>query len=153
MLDRRAILSQTMLLGGLLFLACKDSVTHLPLDTGSQASVALSGMSGCRGEVMDLASASREDELAVTLQGGQVRFIHRGAVFNCCLDSVSLELRKYEDVLRVVETAHVNQPCRCQCTFELQGEIADLESGEYWLEVASRAEGNCAFCRVRISVR
>lgn len=153
MLSRRAILFETILFTVALFLACKDNVTQLPLDTGSKASVALSGMSECRGEVTDLALASREDELAVTVQDGQVRFIHRGAIFNCCLDSVALELYKYEDVLRVVETAHANQPCRCQCTYELQGEIADLESGEYWLEVASQPEGDCAFCRVRITVR
>ncbi|MCE5270251.1 hypothetical protein LLH00_03110 [bacterium] len=125
----------------------------MPLDSGSKSSVALSGLSECRREVTDLAAEGREDELSVSVQEGKVRFTHRGALFNCCLDSVSLQLCKYGSILRVVETPHVNQPCRCNCTFDVQGELLELESGQYWLEVAPSPDGDCAWCRVQINVR
>ncbi len=135
------------------FCACEDSETSLPLDSDSRSSVALSGLSDCRSEVTDLAAEGREDELAVSAQGGRVRFPHRGGVFNCCLDSVSLQLYKYGSILRVVEPPHESQPCRCNCNYELQGELLDLESGKYWLEVAPSPEGDCTWCRVQINVR
>ena len=153
MQNRRAIFFGAVFVFCIPLCSCKDNGSHLPLDSGSRASVALSGLSGCRTEVAALAAALREDELAVNVQDGKVRFTHRGAVFNCCLDSVSLELFRCDDILRVVETAHAKEPCRCECTFDLQGEIADLESGEYWLEVAASPEVDSAWCRVQIHVR
>jgi len=81
-----------------------------------------------------------------------VSFEHSGAVFNCCMDSISFSLLSIRPgVVRILETEHTANACRCNCNFTVFGEIDGLEGGLITIEVASAANPekvvcSCTFC-------
>ncbi|MBN2289791.1 MAG: hypothetical protein JXQ83_10700, partial [Candidatus Glassbacteria bacterium] len=92
------------------------------------------------------------DELVVEMADGVAGFVHSKATFNCCMDSVTLELDSAGGVLRVIETEHTAEACRCICDFTVHGEIYDLASGRYTLEVVSSADPKTVLCSAGFEV-
>ena len=111
--------------------------------SGSGPSVRLAGLGGCNNSTKDYyttrLAASGELELRY-LGDGTVSFTHSNAVYNCCLDRIDLSLTSSGNTLRVIEQEVVTNACRCVCSYEVQGEITDLEAGTYTVEVVSAAD-------------
>jgi hypothetical protein len=129
--------------------ACEKS-DSLPDGPVGNPSLRLSGMDGCGESRAALALAEPKDELCAVVREGKVSFTHSNASFNCCLDSVSLELVNSGGVLRVIERARQTQTCRCTCEFTVYGEILDLDPGDYLLQVCP--EGGPAVCSVTVRI-
>jgi len=109
-------------------------------------SVSLNGLGPCSsGSEKDPDSVVQSrgalgDELEVEVGPGTISFIHHSATYNCCLDSIGLDLEREDALLRVLETEYTAEPCRCICDFTVYGEIVDLPPGDYILEVVNAAD-------------
>ena len=115
------------------------------------ATVRLSGLSGCETPTSSVA-VSGQDRLHAGEKDGKVSFEHSGAVFNCCMDSISISILSIKPgVVRVLETEHTANACRCNCNYTVFGEITGLEGGMITIEVASATApekilGSRTFC-------
>ncbi|MEA1996829.1 MAG: hypothetical protein U9N45_04295 [Gemmatimonadota bacterium] len=128
------------------FAACTtESNPFVP--SNNQAILRLSGIGGCDGGKTELASG-RDDELLVTVEEGLASFTHSNALFNCCMDSLTLEMSVTGRVVRVVETEHCGTPCKCICGYTVYGELEGLEPGVYTLEICPDMSGKTVFCSV-----
>jgi len=81
-----------------------------------------------------------------------VSFTHTNALFNCCKDSLSLNMAVKGTVVRVAEIEHCTAPCKCICGFTVYGEIIDLEPGWYTLEICPDITGEQVLCSVAFTV-
>lgn len=119
--------------------------------------VRLAAVDDCAGGQASLASTggdTGEDKLLATVeQDGTVRFVHSGAVFNCCMERVDLQLYSWGSILRVVETERCPEPCRCTCAYTVHGEITDLEPGWYTLEICADSVGRDVLSAVRFRIQ
>ncbi|MFC1537621.1 DUF3160 domain-containing protein [Gemmatimonadota bacterium] len=100
----------------------------------------------------DTRSAYGSDELEIEVGESTLRFTHRNAVFNCCMDSVGLALERDKQVIRVLETEHTALACRCICEFTVYGEIVDLSPGEYTVEVVNAVDPEMILCTSLVTV-
>src|SRR4030042_1786151 len=101
-----------------------------PFDGAAGASAQLSSLSDCQGEVSEISLAGqRQDELLATVEDGTVSFTHSGALFNRCLDSLSLTLQADGHTIRVVENEHCAEPGFCRCLYTVYGQGLDLAPG------------------------
>jgi len=118
-------------------------------------SVRISGLGACS-KVSEREPGTRGfeggDELRLEVTGGMINFIHSSATFNCCMDSVVLDLEREGSILRVLETEHTAEACRCICDFTVYGEMADLPAGDYTLEVVNAADPGTVLCSGRVTV-
>lgn len=152
MVPGKIIVTTVLLFVAVTLASCTDNDRSLPLDSDFEAFARLSGLSDCLEGTTDLSSSNRTETLTAVVEQGTVLFSHAGARFNCCMDSVSLEIVNHGSVLRIVETPHTAEPCRCECGFLVQGEVLGLSSGNYRLEVASTTGADVEWCAVDIRV-
>ena len=159
MLRKAAKFLIALVLGGIVFAGCENnsSIINPSSNGGENAAVRLSALGDCENPqyttLADLLAASdRNDELIATVEDGKVSFIHSGALFNCCMDSVSLEMETRGNVIRVVETEHTGQPCFCVCEYMIYGEILDLEPGTYTLEICPSMDSEEIICSVEVLI-
>ncbi len=162
----------------MLFSACENAVNPTPLGPFPQPTVMLSGVGGCelpeeallagdRGEestnddslnndvpiISPLVDGTPgEDQLEAVVTDGKVTFTHSGATYNCCLDSIGLEMEREGSVLRVLETEYAPKPCYCTCDYTVYGEIVDLEAGDYTIEVVNAADPAKVLCSATVTV-
>lgn len=110
----------------------------------------MTALGPCQGEgVRSLTGCKLELEA----EGGKVSFVHSGATYNCCMDSISVMLEMVaENHLRIIETEYTANPCRCICDYTVFGEITGLSSGTYTVEVVSAAEPKIVLCSSMINV-
>lgn len=155
MLRTAAKFLSALVLGGIVFAGCENnsSIINPSSNGGENAAVRLSALGDCENpQYTTLAASDRNDELIATVEDGKVSFIHSGALFNCCMDSVSLEMETRGNVIRVVETEHTGQPCFCVCEYMIYGEILDLEPGTYTLEICPLMDSEEIFCSVEVLI-
>ena len=146
-----------LVLGGIVFAGCENnsSIINPSSNGGENAAVRLSALGECenpRYRYTTLAASDRNDELIATVEHGKVSFIHSGALFNCCIDSISLEMETRGNVIRVVETENTDAPCFCVCEYMIYGEVLDLEPGTYTLEICPAMDSEEIFCSVEVSI-
>ncbi|MEA1996730.1 MAG: hypothetical protein U9N45_03795, partial [Gemmatimonadota bacterium] len=73
----------------------------------------------------------------------------------CCMDSLTLSLDSAASepgVIRIVETEHVAEPCRCICDYTVYGRITGFAPGSYRVEVVSAHEPEDVLCSEVITV-
>jgi hypothetical protein len=58
---------------------------------------------------------------------------HINADFNCCPDSLDGVVSVEENIITIEEQAVVTSPCDCECLYDLNYEIFNLEPGVYTL--------------------
>ena len=155
MLRKAAKVLVALVLGGIVFAGCENnsSIINPSSNGGENAAVRLSALGDCenpRGTT--LADSSRNDQLVATVEDGKVSFIHSGALFNCCMDSVSLGMETSGNVVRIVETENTGQPCKCICEYMVYGEILNLEPGTYTLEICHSMDSDEIICSVEVSI-
>lgn len=120
------------------------------LSSQSNPEARMTALGPCQGEgVRSLTGCKLELEA----EGGKVSFVHSGATYNCCMDSISVMLEMVaENHLRIIETEYTANPCRCICDYTVFGEITGLSSGTYTVEVVSAAEPKIVLCSSMINV-
>ena len=124
-----------------------------PFNGGENASVRLSGLGECENQQSTtLAATERNDELQAVVQDGKVSFTHSRALYNCCLDSVSLDIEADGDMIRVVESEHCGEPCFCTCEYAVSGEILDLEPGSYTIQIFDETNAEEVLCYVGVEI-
>ncbi len=125
-----------------LLVACQQNSTSVdhPFEPGG-GNVRLAALAG-----------GSEDKLLATVSGRAVSFVHSGAVFNCCLDSLKLEMYSRGGILRVLELQHCDQPCDCSCEYAVHGEVDDLDPGYYTLEICADSLARQALCSVSFRI-
>lgn len=135
-----------------LLVACQQNSTSVdhPFEPGG-GNVRLAALGDCLGSSPALAGGS-EDKLLATVSGRAVSFVHSGAVFNCCLDSLKLEMYSRGEILRVLELQHCDQPCDCSCEYAVHGEIDDLDPGYYTLEICADSLARQVLCSVSFRI-
>ena len=115
--------------------------------------VRLAGLGDCAGSPGSALAGEAASGLTATVRDdGTVSFVHNGAVFNCCMDSVGLEMYSWGSILRVLEREHCAEPCRCTCEYSVHGELGDLEPGYYTLEVCVDSLGIDVLCSVQFQI-
>ena len=137
------------------FTSCDNNsgIVKPPFNGGENASVRLSALGDCQNEQgTTLANVERHDELQATVQDGKVSFIHSKALYNCCMDSVSLDIEANGEIIRVVETEHCTNPCFCICEYAIYGEILDLEPGSYTIQIFSEPNSEEMLCSVTVNI-
>lgn len=145
-MSRTAIITLSVFVSALLFFAACEKRGPLIGPPVYDTTVRLSGLSGCETGT-SLAAVVGQDRLQVDEKDGIVSFEHSGAVFNCCLDSVSFALESVRPgVVRILETEHAANACRYNCDFTVFGEIVGLEGGLITIEVANAAEPEKILC-------
>jgi hypothetical protein len=127
------------------------TATDHPFEAGG-GTVRLAALGDCTGPGAMLAGESNANLVANVGSDGMVSFVHSGAVFNCCMDSVGLEMYSWGGILRVLEKQHCAEPCRCTCSYTVHGEIGDLAPGYYTLEVCGDSLGMDVLCSVQFQV-
>ncbi len=122
--------------------------------------VRLTGLGGCREqqetETIRLAGEQEggADSLYLEPLENGFRFIHSGAALNCCLDSVSLSMQMGYQRVRIFETGHSAQPCRCICRYEIQGEVYEgLSPGECTVEIANSEAPDEVLIKASVTIR
>ena len=135
--------------------SCQENpaaVSDQPFEAGG-GTVRLAGLGDCTRPSTSILADEMEANLKASVsENGTVSFEHSGAVFNCCMDSVGLEMYSWGSILRVVEREFCAEPCRCICGYKIHGEISDLEPGYYTLEICEDSLATDALCSVQFKI-
>ena len=148
--------------------ACDNTETFNPSLPELAPEALLSGVGECENQRETTAAAQEEpvtsisdsqtgaerlDQLQATVGAdGKVSFTHTGALFNCCMDSVTLEIEVLGSVIRVVEVEQCPNPCFCTCEYTIYGEIVNLDPGSYTIEICGSMESTEPFCTATVTV-
>ena len=154
MLRRHSKLFIAIVLTVAAFASCDNNpgIVEPPFNGGENASVRLSALGDCQNQQSaTLANVERHDELQARVDNGKVSFKHSRALFNCCLDSISLEMSAEGNRISVIETEYSGNPCFCQCEYEVQGEILDLGPGTYTIQIFDESNGEI-LCFVKVKI-
>ncbi len=73
-------------------------------------------------------------EAAYDANTGTVTAIHHNVEFNCCLDTVDVQMQISGTTIQLYESETVTTPCDCICPYDVTSEIDDLEPGGYTVE-------------------
>ena len=65
---------------------------------------------------------------------GTLHAVHRNAVYNCCPDDITVALTIEGATLRLDEEEILTMPCDCECCFDVNSTVVDLEPGTYTVE-------------------
>jgi RNase P/RNase MRP subunit p29 len=90
--------------------------------------------SNCKGNKSAVIEES-DEMLIVRSAGDKIYTIqHQNVIFNCCLpEGLAVEVAIKNDTIFYTEKEKVTGTCKCLCTYDLTGEIGNLEAGEYVL--------------------
>jgi len=153
----------SVLFAGLVALGCSQDRESAIFSGPVEPEIWLSGLGPCEPNtervpgstgLADLWNPQKgaRDRLSIVAGQGRISFTHMGVTLNCCLDSVSIALKCSGNLLCVIETEHVSQPCRCECDYTVAGKILGLSSGPYTVEVRNIVEPWRVLCSTRITV-
>jgi hypothetical protein len=70
------------------------------------------------------------DQVSAEVEGSNLILHHDAATYNCCPDSFSYSVTITANVLYVVETEILSNPCACECCYNLSTMIEDLPPGD-----------------------
>lgn len=67
---------------------------------------------------------------------------HLQAVYNCCLDSIEVEMAVGEQTILIVESEYPEggQGCRCTCRYDLEYQMVIVSAGSYVLHLRSNSQ-------------
>jgi hypothetical protein len=71
----------------------------------------------------------------VLTDGLQIEIIHQNAWFNCCLDTILVDLRQERRQIILTESEVVTMPCRCICPFRVTASLEASLPGKYGIEI------------------
>ena len=71
----------------------------------------------------------------VLTDGLQIEIIHQNAWFNCCLDTILVELGQERRQIILTESEIVTMPCRCICPFRVTASLEVSLPGRYGIEI------------------
>jgi hypothetical protein len=75
-----------------------------------------------------------EDEIELTAEPGTLHVLHRNALYNCCLDEITISVSLEGALLRLTEEEVLTDPCFCVCCYDVAGTVIDLLPGSYTVE-------------------
>jgi hypothetical protein len=78
-------------------------------------------------------------DVEVAVDGMSVTVTHRNAFLNCCLDSIVVDFKQDNNVLKLVEHEAVTMPCDCICPFEVVATLEAATPGTYVIEIWTEA--------------
>ena len=114
--------------------ACEETASVAgPSGGEGSPSTTLAGLGECQNTT--LADAADTQQLTVSVADGKVYFTHERAIFNCCVDSVTLSLATDGADIVLTEREYCSNPCHCVCPRDVTGEIEGLAAGTYSLAV------------------
>ncbi len=123
----------------------------LVLSSQSNPEARMTALGPCQGEGVRSLTGGKLELKAE--DDDRVSFIHSGATYNCCMDSISVRLEMVaENHIRIIETEYTANPCRCICDYTVFGEITGLRAGTYTVEVVSAADQKTVLCSSMINV-
>ena len=83
-----------------------------------------------------------DGKITYEITSGTLQVHHRGAIFNCCLSSLALNLRIEGETLYLIESAVLEgRGCYCMCSYDLDASISGLPSGWYPVAVILESTG------------
>ncbi|MFC1537622.1 hypothetical protein ACFL4P_02220, partial [Gemmatimonadota bacterium] len=136
----------------ILFSACQDTGNDINLRPVQTPTALLSGLGECESQGALLAGSVCADKLETEVSEGKVVFTHSAATYNCCMESISLEIEKEGAVVKIIETENAPAPCFCQCDYTIYGEIVDLEPGTYEIAVCCQENKDVVLCSAVVDV-
>ena len=74
-------------------------------------------------------------KVEVLTDGLEIEIIHQNAWFNCCLDTILVDLRQEEHRIILTESEVVTMPCRCNCPFRVTASVEVSLPGDYGIEI------------------
>lgn len=66
-------------------------------------------------------------------------FTHTNADFNCCPQAITAEIEIRGDNIAITENG--DGACRCNCLYDLEFVVRNIDQGVYWLEIDSEDGG------------
>ena len=76
------------------------------------------------------------DQFSVTVEDSAFTMFHQGAEYNCCPDSIELQVSIDGDLISLREVEHLESGgCACMCCFNLSATVGGLAPGTYRLEI------------------
>ncbi len=88
----------------------------------------------CVPGIRSVVGGGTEHKVDIKIDGCDIYIEHLG-VFNCCMDSVILNVKTSADTIEIFEVEFTENPCRCICSFKINAHIAVSKSGEYVLRI------------------
>jgi hypothetical protein len=84
---------------------------------------------------------SAQECLAWNYEDGNLWLEHANAIYNCCLDSVSVTMTAGQQTITVVEHEHLaaGGGCHCLCQYNLDYLVPDVEASQYTLQLLSES--------------
>jgi hypothetical protein len=79
-------------------------------------------------------------DLVIEYAAGVLTVTHVNAVFNCCLDDITVSFELGGTALNIYEDEVTPNPCFCECPFDVVTQIEGLEPGVY--VVSAYTNGN-----------
>jgi hypothetical protein len=121
---------------------CVDRM-HYPWDDGQSGSAPegeLVGYTGCKSHADFIGGdVVPHDESCIEYfynGNGVLELDHVNAIFNCCPDEISADVRIEDDTIIIEETESLaSGGCDCLCLFDLEFTVTDLEPGVYQVKV------------------
>ncbi len=80
-----------------------------------------------------------------------VTILHKNAIFNCCPDTILVEVSQSQDTLRIIEKEVIERGgCDCTCLFKVKIRIKVPSRGIYILEIWNEGFGIVYKRKIRI---
>jgi hypothetical protein len=76
----------------------------------------------------------------VFAEGLEIEIVHQNACFNCCMDTILVDLEQEGRRIILTESEVVTHPCRCICPFRVTATVAVDLPGEYRIEIYALEE-------------
>lgn len=76
-------------------------------------------------------------EVEIEVDSFDIYITHKNAMFNCCLDSIEVELVEARDTFKLyeIEVLFDDMACSCTCPYEINATIGVSASGIYLIEI------------------
>ncbi|MEW6381970.1 MAG: BsuPI-related putative proteinase inhibitor [bacterium] len=107
----------------------------------SDASIRDYQNSGCKEDSGRGAEEERE-EFAADYRDRLLYLVHRNAVYNCCLEEITVTLNMADGIIWIFEEEKLDgDGCRCLCRYDITATIAGLSPGAYTIRFYNRKTG------------
>ena len=74
------------------------------------------------------------DDFAFRIGAGTVAVVHKNAAYNCCPTDIAVYMSIVGNNILLTEEEILPAPCDCDCCYDIQSKIINLESGTYTLD-------------------
>lgn len=106
-----------------------------PRPTGEATLVGFSNGECQREQAQARAYSSEEPKVEIITDGLLVMINHKNAMFNCCLDTILVDLAQEENLLILTEAEIATHPCHCICPYEVSASLEVSLPGQYQVEI------------------